>query len=51
MFGLPHDVTVSHDGRDIYVGDIGQGQKVWKLDRPALTSPPPDMNIDNIGRM
>ena len=50
-FGQPHDVTVSRDGKDIYVGDIGQGQKVWKLDRPALTSPPPNVNIGDIGLM
>lgn len=39
-FGQPHDVTVSNDGADVYVGDIGMGKKVWKFDRPNIKSPP-----------
>lgn len=29
----PHDVTVSPDGSDVYVGDIGQPAKVWRFSR------------------
>lgn len=45
MFGQPHDVTVAPDGRDVYVGDIGLGKKVWRFDRPDLLSPSTDVGL------
>lgn len=38
-FEQPHDVTVSHDGADVYVGDIGADSRVWKLSRRLPRSP------------
>ncbi|XP_045156452.2 probable peptidyl-alpha-hydroxyglycine alpha-amidating lyase pgal-1 [Mercenaria mercenaria] len=32
----PHDVTVSRDGRDVFVGDIGRPPKVWRFSRRGV---------------
>lgn len=34
----PHDVTVSPDGSDVYVGDIGKPARVWKFQRHTTSA-------------
>ncbi|WAR18934.1 AMDB-like protein [Mya arenaria] len=42
-FDEPHDVTVSRDGINVYVGDIGTQPTVYKFDRPILHSVDPQL--------